>query len=133
MTKEDEQFLDEILTAAQHKRLDQITLQVAGLLWIKRPEIAAELKLTDEQKKKAAEYQEEARKEMEELLHSTTRRDRHAELRKLHEILQEAAARTPDGRAGDEVPRDDRPAVPRRAPLRRAPAGRREDGEVSRS
>ena len=85
MTKEDEKFLDEILTPAQHKRLDQITLQVAGLLWIKRPDIAAELKLTDEQKKRAVKYQEEARKEMEELLHSTTRRDRHAELRKLHE------------------------------------------------
>lgn len=85
MTKEDDRFLEETLTAAQLKRLHQITLQVAGLLWIKRPEIAAELKLTDAQKKKAAEYQEEAHKEMEELLHSTTRRDRHAELRKLHE------------------------------------------------
>ena len=41
MTREDEKFLDEILTVAQHKRLDQITLQVAALLWIKRPEIAA--------------------------------------------------------------------------------------------
>ena len=57
---------------------------MAGLLWIKRPDVAAELKLTDEQKKKAAVYQAEARKEMEELLHSTTRRDRQAELRKLH-------------------------------------------------
>ena len=85
LTKEDEKFLDEVLTVAQHKRLDQITLQVAGLLWIRRPDVAAELKLTGEQKKKAAQYQEEARKEMEELLHSTTRRDRHAELRKLHE------------------------------------------------
>jgi hypothetical protein len=85
LTKEDEKFLDEVLTPAQHKRLDQITLQVAGLLWIKRPDVAAELKLTDEQKKKAAIYQEEARKEMEELLHTTTRRDRQAELRKLHE------------------------------------------------
>jgi hypothetical protein len=85
MTKEDEKFLDEVLTPAQHKRLDQITLQVAGLLWIRRPDVAAELKLTDEQKKKAAVYQEEARKEMEELLHSPTRRDRQAELRKHYE------------------------------------------------
>ena len=84
LTKQDEKFLDAVLTPAQHKRLDQITLQVAGLLWIKRPDIAAELKLTDEQKKKAVEYQEAARKEMEALLHSTTRRDREAELRKLH-------------------------------------------------
>src|SRR5580693_4702823 len=47
MTKEDEKFLDEVLTPAKHKRLDQITLQVAGLLWIRRPDVAAELKLTD--------------------------------------------------------------------------------------
>jgi len=84
MTKENEKFLNEVLTPAQNKRLDQITLQVAGLLWINTPDAAA-LKLTDEQKKKAAKYQQEARKELEELLHSTTRRDRHAELRKLHE------------------------------------------------
>ncbi len=84
LTKQDEKFLEVVLTPAQHKRLDQITLQVAGLLWIKRPDIAAALNLTDEQKKKAAKYQEVARKEMEELLHSTTRRDRHAELRKLN-------------------------------------------------
>jgi hypothetical protein len=84
LTKQDEKFLDVVLTSAQHKRLDQITLQVAGLLWIKRHDIAAALMLTDEQKTKAAKYQEEARKEMEELLHSTTRRDRQAELRKLH-------------------------------------------------
>jgi hypothetical protein len=88
MTKEDEKFLNEILTPAQHKRLDQITLQVAGLLWIKRPEVAADLKLTDEQKKKAAQYQQEARKEMEELLYSTTQRNRHAELRKLNELCK---------------------------------------------
>jgi hypothetical protein len=84
MTKEDEKFLDEVLTVAQHKRLDQITLQVAGLLWIKRPEIIAALKLTDEQLKKAEQYRVESRKEIEEILHSTTERDRHAEVRKHH-------------------------------------------------
>ena len=85
MTKEDDKFLEETLTPAQNKRLDQITLQVAGLLWIKQPEVIAELKLTDEQKKKAAQYQEEAKREMEELLHSPVRRDRHAEMKKHHE------------------------------------------------
>jgi hypothetical protein len=81
MTKEDEKFLDEVLTPAQHKRLDQITLQVAGMLWIKRPHMIAALKLTDEQLKKAEKYREESRKEIEEILHSTTERDRHAEVR----------------------------------------------------
>jgi hypothetical protein len=85
MTKEDEKFLEETLTPDQNKRLDQITLQVAGLLWIKQPEIVAVLKLTDEQKKKAGVYLDEAKKEMEELLHSPVRRDRHAEMKKHHE------------------------------------------------
>jgi Spy/CpxP family protein refolding chaperone len=89
LTREDERFLDEVLTPEQKKRLDQITLQVAGLMWITRPDVAAALKLTDEQKKKAAEYQKVARKEMEELLHSETRRDRQAELRKLHATCKE--------------------------------------------
>ena len=82
MTKEDEKFLDELLTPAQHKRLDQVTLQVAGLLWIRRPEIIKALKLTDEQLKKADKYREESRREIEEILHSPTERDRHAEVRK---------------------------------------------------
>jgi Spy/CpxP family protein refolding chaperone len=82
MTKEDEKFLSEVLTPAQKKRLDQITLQVAGLLWIKRPEIISALKLTDEQREKAEQYRVESRKEIEEILHSTTERDRHAEVRK---------------------------------------------------
>jgi hypothetical protein len=89
MTREDEKFLEETLTAGQKKRLDQITLQVAGLVWITRPDVAAALNLTDDQKKKAAEYQIVARKEMEDLLHSETRRDRQAELRKLHAICKE--------------------------------------------
>jgi hypothetical protein len=88
LTREDNRFLDEILKPDQKKRLDQITLQVAGLVWITRPEVAAALVLTDEQKQKAAEYQKLARKEMEELLHSETRRDRQAELRKLHETCK---------------------------------------------
>jgi hypothetical protein len=90
MTKENERFLDELLSGAQRKRLHQITLQVAGLMWINRPDIAAALNLTDEQKKKALEYQRQARKDMEALLHSTTRRDRHAEMRKVHEDSKKA-------------------------------------------
>lgn len=89
MTRENERFLQEILSGEQKKRLDQITLQVAGLLWITRPDVAAELKLTDDQKKKAAEYQRLARKEMEELLHSEKRRDREAELAQLHETSKD--------------------------------------------
>ena len=89
MTREDERFLGEILTPEKRKRLDQITLQVAGLLWITRPEVAAALKLTDEQKQKVVELQKAARKEMEELLYSETRRDRQAELRRHQEACKQ--------------------------------------------
>ena len=89
MTREDERFLQENLTPEQKKRLDQITLQVAGLLWITRPEVAAALNLTDEQKQKVVELQKAARKEMEELLYSETRRDRQAELRKHQEACKQ--------------------------------------------
>jgi len=89
MTREDERFLQENLTPEQKKRLDQITLQVAGLLWITRPEVAAALKLTDEQKQKVVELQKAARKEMEELLYSEKRRDRQAELRAHQEACRQ--------------------------------------------
>ena len=89
MTREDERFLGEILKPEQKKRLDQITLQVAGLLWISRPEVAAALKLTDEQKEKVVELQKAARKEMEELLYSEKRRDRQAELRAHQEACKQ--------------------------------------------
>ena len=88
MSREDEHFLGEVLNPDQKKRLDQITLQVAGLLWITRPEVAAALKLTDEQKQKIVGLQKAARKEMEELLYSETRRDRQAELRRHQEACK---------------------------------------------
>jgi hypothetical protein len=84
LTKENEQFLTAILEPDQLKRLNQITLHVAGLLWVTRPEIASALKLTAEQKAKAVQLQADARVEMEDLLHSKTRRDRHEKLRELH-------------------------------------------------
>jgi len=85
LTKENERFLDEVLESAQRKRLNQITLHVAGLLWLTKPHVASELKLTDEQKEKARKYQQEARAELEDLLHSATTADRHAKLKELRE------------------------------------------------
>lgn len=70
MTKENDRFLDKTLKKDQRKRLQQIELQVAGLLCVDRPHIAAKLKLTDEQKTRADELQKEARDEMEELIHA---------------------------------------------------------------
>jgi len=83
MEKENERFLDQNLKPEQRKRLDEITLQFAGLLWVTRSDVAAKLNLTAEQKARAAQYQKEARAEMEELLHSNTPGDRHARLREI--------------------------------------------------
>jgi len=83
MTKENEQFIEQTLTPDQRKRLNQITLQLAGLLWITRPEIASELKLTDQQKEKARQYQKEARRETEEIIHTQDRELKAGEFRDL--------------------------------------------------
>jgi len=89
MAREDERFLEELLKPEQKKRLDQITLQVAGLLWITRPEVATALTLTDDQKEKLVDLRKAAHKEMEQLLHSESRRDREAELRRHQEACKQ--------------------------------------------
>ncbi|HEY3967709.1 MAG TPA: hypothetical protein VGM05_24320 [Planctomycetaceae bacterium] len=84
MTRENEKFVKETLTKEQHKRLHQITLQMAGLLCVTRPEIASKLNLTADQKKQAHELQKEARRDAEEVIHSTKKAERHEKLRELH-------------------------------------------------
>ncbi|HEV3022758.1 MAG TPA: hypothetical protein VGX76_09825 [Pirellulales bacterium] len=84
MTKENEQFLNATLETEQRKRLDQITLQVAGLLCVTRPHVASKLALTDEQKQRATQFQKEARAEMEALIHTEndeTKQEKLLELR----------------------------------------------------
>lgn len=83
LTEENQKFLHEILEPDQCKRLDQITLQLAGLMWVTHPDVAAELKLTDEQKAKAKEYQKKARKEMHDMLSSETEAGKQEKLREL--------------------------------------------------
>ena len=70
MARQNEKFLHDTLSAEQCKRLNQITMQVAGLLWVARSDVAAELKLTDEQKQKVKEAHKEAHREMQEALSS---------------------------------------------------------------
>lgn len=85
MTKDNERFIKETLTKDQQKRLDEILLQTAGLLWVTRPEVASKLNLSEAQKKQAKMMQQEARGEMETLLHSTSDEMKDAELRKIHQ------------------------------------------------
>jgi hypothetical protein len=89
MTKQNERFIAETLTDQQQKRLDEILLQVAGLLWVTRPEIAQKLDLSAEQKQRAAQFQKEARQEMEELIHSTSDAEKEEELAELRQTSRQ--------------------------------------------
>jgi hypothetical protein len=60
ITKENDKLAAEILNADQTKRLRQIYLQQQGVNALTQPEIANELKLTDEQKKKLQDVQKKA-------------------------------------------------------------------------
>jgi hypothetical protein len=85
LSRENDQFLKEVLEPEQLKRLNQITLQTAGLLWVTYPQVADQLRLTEEQKAKARQYQAEARREMQEILYAQTRGERHAKLKELRQ------------------------------------------------
>ena len=76
-------FLEDNLSAAQRKRLAQITLQVTGLYQLGRPEVVRALNLTEEQQTKFEEMQKEARKALEVILAATDRAGRTEKLAKL--------------------------------------------------
>jgi Spy/CpxP family protein refolding chaperone len=85
LEKENKKFLEDTLSAAQRKRLEQITLQVSGLQQLTRPEVARVLGLTEEQQSKFKEMQKEARKALVELISSKDREGRNEKLAKLRE------------------------------------------------
>jgi Spy/CpxP family protein refolding chaperone len=62
-----ENAVDEILTAPQRKRLQEISLQQRGGNALSDPDIAEKLELTDEQKKRIQDIQTEAIKELSDL------------------------------------------------------------------
>ncbi len=70
MAKANQEFLQNTLRPEQVKRLNEIAMQVAGLLWVMRSDVASALNLTDDQKQKIRELHREARKEAQEALRS---------------------------------------------------------------
>jgi Spy/CpxP family protein refolding chaperone len=85
LAAQNEEFLTGHLTADQRKRLNQIAMHEAGLLWVTRSSVARELNLTDQQKQKARDYQKEARDKLLEVMSGATkesRREKLAALRK---------------------------------------------------
>jgi Spy/CpxP family protein refolding chaperone len=86
LTKENDKFLSSLLAPEQRKRLDQIGMQVSGLLWAGRSDMASALKLTSDQKKKLQDLHKEAHKEAVAIL-KDMKDDaaKHEEFKKLHE------------------------------------------------
>ncbi len=70
MAKANQEFLQNTLRPEQVKRLNEIAMQVAGLLWVMRSDVASALNLADEQKQKIRELHREAHKEAQEALRS---------------------------------------------------------------
>jgi len=81
MRAQNKKFLEDTLTKEQLKRLEQIAMQVAGLLWVTRSDIAKELKLTKEQRKKLHELQKKAHEEMHALVHAEKEAGREEKIR----------------------------------------------------
>ncbi len=70
LAQANDKFLTDTLNAKQRKRLDQITMQFTALTQLTKPEVAKELKLSDEQVKKFMDLQTEARKALRDLIES---------------------------------------------------------------
>lgn len=70
MAKDNYDFLKNTLSASQCKRLNEIAMQQAGLLWVMRSDVATALNLTNDQKDKIRELHREAHKEAVDALRS---------------------------------------------------------------
>lgn len=83
LSRENEAFIEKVLEPSERQRLDEISLQVVGLLLVTEPRFAAKLGLTEEQKSQLKQHREEARKEMADALHSSTKESREEKIAKL--------------------------------------------------
>jgi hypothetical protein len=87
LERENRRFLEHNLTAAQHRRLNQITLQVTGLHQLTRPRVAKMLNLTEEQQWKFKELAREDSKELRAIMDSPNRAGRNEKLAKLRQDM----------------------------------------------
>ncbi|HEY2250851.1 MAG TPA: hypothetical protein VGH74_07305 [Planctomycetaceae bacterium] len=85
MAQENHSFIEKTLKKEQAKRMHEIVLQKTGILALTRKDVASKLKLTDDQIKKAHNLQREARRDAEELLHTTQKDQKRAKFRQLEE------------------------------------------------
>jgi Spy/CpxP family protein refolding chaperone len=85
LENEDRQFLADTLAPGQRKRLEQISMQLTGLMHLTRPEVARALNLTEDQVQKFRQMQKEARKELVDIFSDKNREERHERIAKLRE------------------------------------------------
>jgi hypothetical protein len=85
LRNENRQFLADTLAPGQRKRLEQISMQLTGLMQLTRPEVSRALNLTEDQVQKFKQMQTEARKELVELLSDKNREGRHEKIAKRRE------------------------------------------------
>lgn len=85
MAKENQEFLKNTLAPEQVKRLNEIAMQVAGLLWVMRSDVANALNLTDDQKQKIREMHREAHQEAQEALRSNNGTVEGAKIREMRQ------------------------------------------------
>jgi hypothetical protein len=85
LRKHNEKFLADTLTEKQSKRLDQITMQFTALHHLTNPEMAKQLKLSDEQVKKLKDLRSEAHKALGELHEAKPGKEKNEKLAKLRE------------------------------------------------
>jgi hypothetical protein len=86
LNKESEKFVADVLKPEQAKRLRQIALQIDGPQSFGKPEVANELKLTEEQRQKTKGIQEEAAKQIRAMLRPGG--DREETMKKRSEIIK---------------------------------------------
>jgi Spy/CpxP family protein refolding chaperone len=89
MVKGNEAFLKTTLKPEQRKRLKQIAMQTAGLVWMTMPSVDRELKLTDDQKQQVVKLQEEAHAKFAEVADASTSEGRDEKLAVLRKSAHE--------------------------------------------
>lgn len=92
MATETKKLTDELLKPEQAKRLGQISLQQRGTSAFADPEIQAKLKMTDEQKNKVKDLNEETMATMQELRQGF-QDDREGAMKKIQALQAEVAAK----------------------------------------
>jgi hypothetical protein len=85
LTRENELFLSQTLKPQERRRLDEISLQVAGLLMATSPRIASQLGLNQQQIQELIRHQNEARTELNEALRAESKQGREERIKQLSE------------------------------------------------